>query len=135
MYKRRARILFLDPGSGRCARLARDWARELGAEWIEPGAAALGGSGGEAPGDPCPAWSTMDPAGWDLVVVLGRGPAGIPVTGVRHKRWDLEGACPPPDGGEGELPEACRALLRDRVEGLLGGFRMKAREDASEASE
>jgi len=146
MYKRRGRILFLDPGNGSRARIAQAWAGALGSNWIEAEAAAL------APGwsdpstrsvmaeagvavetAPCLSWEEARNGAWDLVVPLDPG-AGVDwpglLRGVRAKHWDLAGVCPAgAPGSELDLLRACRDALRDRVEGLLGGFRMKARED------
>ncbi|HKJ88352.1 MAG TPA: hypothetical protein VKA48_07575, partial [Gammaproteobacteria bacterium] len=103
MYKRKARILFLDPGSGSLARMAAAWAQHLGGVWIEAGVAALAGKGGVSPfpfrdhdfPGPAPevtAWEDAEPGHWDLVVPMGvpGGPDwdGL-LAGVRHKRWDL----------------------------------------------
>lgn len=142
MYKRRARILFLDPGDGARAWLARYLAEQQGADWIEPAAAALFPEPwspataaalvklGLAPpaGSPVSAWSELAPEAWDLVVALGEGPEWTGhLGGIRHKVWRLE-ECFPVTGDPAALA-ACREELRARVEGLLGGFRMKARED------
>lgn len=146
MYKRRGRILFLDVGAGTRARMAQAWAAELGGWWVEVGAAALAGGepepvlaqvmgevGVAAETTPCTPWSKAREEGWDLVVPLdGEGREEWPARfhGLRAKPWHLAGACPAGDSGLGlaEL-RICREALRHRVEGLLGGFRMKARED------
>ena len=137
MYKRRARILFLDPGDGHRAWLARVLAEQLAADWIDPAAAALApgpldpGVGlllGEPGPAPVPAWSGLAGKDWDLVVALGEGADwDVHLAGVRYKLWQLEG-CPFSLDGEGAL-ESCREVLQAGVLGLLGGFRMKSRED------
>ncbi|HKJ71316.1 MAG TPA: hypothetical protein VKA55_06150 [Gammaproteobacteria bacterium] len=147
MYKRRGRILFLDGGTGTRARMAEAWARALGARWVEPAAASLhpGGridhglsavmaeSGVAVQTDPCRPWAEARDGRWDLVVSLEAGEGedweGL-LEGVRCKRWRLDGLCPGGDGEDHrEALRVCRDVVRDRVDGLLGGFRMKARED------
>ena len=141
MFKRKGRILFLDPGDGTRARMAEGWARELGARWLETGCAVLGEgcpepalvrvmaeAGAAARDEPCPLWDPGTADRWDLVVLLAvdreEVPAGL--GGARLKRWDM-GAV----GAGSKSPDlrACREVLRDRVSGLVGGFRLKARED------
>lgn len=150
MYKRRGRVLFLDGGAGTRARMAQAWAAELGGRWVEAGAAASG-TGVPAPDlarvmgevgvpvetDPCVPWSQVRDEGWDLVVPLdaeGRDDWPARFHGLRVKPWHLAGACPAGDSGLGlaEL-RTCREALRHLAQGLLGGFRMKAREDDNQA--
>ncbi|MEF8793975.1 hypothetical protein [Thiohalorhabdus sp.] len=150
MYKRPARILFIDPGEGARARIAQAWARELGTRWVEAGAAAM--VAGESQPDltrvldervvsgdtgPCPNWTQALEASWDLVVLLDfKGSEDLParIRGVRVKSWNLADSCPAgADGSAIEAMDLCRDALRERVEGLLGGFRMKAREDDNQA--
>lgn len=145
MFKRRGRILFLDPGSGARARMAEAWAAALGGEWVAPEAAAMrpgpvpaqvaavmAEAGVAVASGVCPAWAEVNGADRDLVVPLELGTgedwAAI-LDGARAKRWELAGVCP----GDGAAPDpdalrVCRDALRERVSGLLGGFRMKARE-------
>lgn len=150
MFKRRGRVLFLDMGAGTRAQMAQAWATELGGQWVEAGAAALGPGvpepvlarvmgevGVTAETAPCTSWPQAREDGWDLVVLLEaqrekEWPARF--QGLRVKPWHLAGACPAGDTGLGlaEL-RLCREALRQRVEGLLGGFRLKAREDDNQA--
>lgn len=145
MFKRRGRILFLDAGAGTRAAMARAWASELGGLWVEAEAGTLGKGVPDA-GMPvvmaerevvahtgCLPWERAREMAWDLVIPLDLGTGedwpGI-LAGFRCKRWDLTGTCP---AGDADLPLAalrvCRDEVRNRVAGLLGGFRMKARED------
>ena len=120
MFKRRARIVFLDPGDGAVARQACTEAVRQGGAWVEPAAAALQPAAGEA----AAAWTDVAATDWDLVVavdVAGNADWATQLPGRRVKVWDMADE---PD------PEA--AIPR-RVAGLLGGFRMKAREDADGA--
>jgi hypothetical protein len=148
MYKRRARILFLDPGYGVRAWLARSLVEQRGAAWIEPAAAALFPETGPAPvasnlsglgpatpgGSRIPPWSERSAEAWDLVVALGEDTEWAShLAGVRHKVWKLE-RCALATEDAVDL-ECCREELRARVEGLLGGFRMKAREDGAPEGE
>ena len=149
MYKRRGRILFLDPGSGSRARMAEAWALALGGEWIEPQAAALRPGplhpqlaavmaevGVTVATATCPPWADLQAVPRDLVVPLDLGTGedwSAILNGARAKRWALAGVCPP---GDAETAPAalrvCRDGLRERVSGILGGFRMKAREADSQ---
>ena len=150
MFKRKGRVLFLDPGAGTRARMAQAWARELGGGWVEPAAAALetgvpdpdlvpvmAEAGVSAEAAPCPAWEAVRGQDWDLVVPLDSGGGqdwAALLQGARSKRWELGGLCPPGHEAAGtEALRTCRQALKERVDGLLGGFRMKAREDDSAA--
>lgn len=151
MYKRRAKVLFLDVGAGSRARMAQAWAQGLGGRWVEAGAAALADGDWEpalaevmaevgvtAEMASCPSWARAREQEWDLVVILdaeGRGNWPQRLEGLRVKPWELAGACPAGDSGASMADlRSCRDALRDRVDGLLGGFRMKAREDDKEAT-
>jgi hypothetical protein len=119
MFKRRARIVFLDPGDGAEARQACAEAARQGGDWVEPAAAALQPAAAGA----VAAWTEVAAADWDLVVAVdaaGDADWAALLPGRRVKVWDL-GDCPDPAA---EIPR--------RVAGLLGGFRMKAREDAAD---
>ncbi|KPV40417.1 hypothetical protein AN478_06375 [Thiohalorhabdus denitrificans] len=142
MFKRKARILFLDPGQGALARVAAAWAAHVGTRWVEAGAGALGerddempdGEDVPGPGPEVVSWSGVDPREWDLIVplVVDRKVdwEGY-LSGLRQKRWDLVAECGRGPSGEAPDPQACHEALRHRAEGLVGGFRMKAREDQS----
>ncbi|MFA9460773.1 hypothetical protein [Thiohalorhabdus methylotrophus] len=147
MYKRKGRILFLDPERGELSGMAAAWAGYLGDGWVEAGAAAWEAEPPspkrllppDLPGplpEPVP-WSSTEAAAWDLVVALA-GPecpdwTGL-LSGYRHKVWRLGGECG--RNGSGAVDTAaCSQELRRRVLGLVGGFRMKAREDAGPGAE
>jgi hypothetical protein len=123
MYKRRLRVVFAEVGSGSRARRAAIWAGELGGDWLAPEAVALSGEDSAA--------GTAPQA--DLVVLLVAEDTDRPaerVGGIRLKRWPLGADCADPGGPE--PGERCDERIRRRVAGLLGGLRMKAREDAGE---
>ncbi|MFP4616370.1 MAG: hypothetical protein ACLFRB_10900, partial [Thiohalorhabdus sp.] len=142
MFKRKARILFLDPGQGALARAAAAWAAHIGSQWVEAGAGALGeradvmadGEGVPGPAPGVVPWSWVDPRDWDLIVPLVMDREvdweGC-LSGLRHKRWDLAAECGRKSSGEPPDPRACHQALRRRTEGLVGGLRMKAREHQS----
>lgn len=149
MFKRRARILFLDPGTGTRARMAEAWCLALGEGWVEPHLACLregapdpglvevmAERGASARADPVPSWSEQRGAGWDLVVPfeLGTGEDWEAIlAGARAKHWDLTRDCPATPGREAPVAlRRCRDGLRGWVDGLVGGFRLKAREDAGD---
>lgn len=106
MYKRRARVLFIDAQDAGLARRAVQLAARHGGEWVEARASTRAGADAAAL-----AWA-------DLVVELGPGlgePPPVPV-GTRAVCWPV-GA-----GDEGE-PESLEA----RVRGMIGGMRLLAR--------
>jgi hypothetical protein len=129
--------------------MAEAWCLTLGGDWVEPHLACLRqGSpdpglvavmaerGADARAEPVPSWSEQRQARWDLVVPfeLGTGEDwGAILEGVRAKHWDLTRDCPAAPGREAPLAlRRCRDGLRERVDGLVGGFRLKAREDAGD---
>jgi hypothetical protein len=145
VFKRRGRILFLDPGDGTRARMAEAWALALGGDWVEPQPACVRAATPDprlvavmaernvpARAEGCPVWGDLREHPWDLVVPMevGTGEDWPALLGpVRAKYWDLRASCGPTAGGR--VPAdlgVCRDVLRDRVSGLVGGFRMKARE-------
>jgi len=99
-FKRKARVLFLDSGSGMAVRAAA-LAGEMAAAWLE-------GKGASLPVDD----SLLEWA--DLVVTLDGG---------------AERCCPPlPQHGQRRhYPAADEAVLRERIAGMVGGLKMLAR--------
>lgn len=134
MYKRRARVLFLEePGLG-LAQIAAAWASHLAAEWMEARAGAWGprgSSGAEtaiaASGLVLPAWVVPEASlSWaDLLVPLTPGAAtrcARPPAGVQVKVWSIA----VPDAADAAGWHDLAAQLRSRVEGMAGGMRMLA---------
>jgi len=109
MYKRKARILFVDrhaPAAALAARLAN----ELGADWLEGRHATPASAAGHMP------WADLlvhfDP---DLPARLATPPKTL-----RLKHWPLAADPAQPD-------TALAAELRERIRGMVGGMRMLAR--------
>lgn len=96
-YKRKARVLFLDGGSG-LAGCAAAIALELGGPWLEGKGSPL------PPDDALLAWA-------DLVVTLDEA---------------SERECPalPGHGQRRHYPAGDEVALRERVSGMVGGMRM-----------
>lgn len=106
MYKRRARIIFCSIRRVGLASKARQLAVELGAQWLEADAATT--------------IELLRPEQlqWaDLVVTLGTDRAislELP-SHVRHSHW--------------QMATADDDILRERIEGMIGGLRMLSRLD------
>jgi hypothetical protein len=99
-FKRKARILFLDGGSGMAARAAA-LVGEMADAWLEGKGASL----------PVDGW-LLDWA--DLVVTLD---------------GEAERRCPPlpRHGQRRHYPAADEAALRERIAGMVGGLKLLAR--------
>jgi hypothetical protein len=99
-YKRKARVLFLDGGSG-MAGVAAAIAGEVGGPWLEGLAASL------PPDGALLEWA-------DLVVTLDE---------------DAERGCPalPGQVQRRHYPVGDEAALRERISGMVGGMRMMGR--------
>jgi hypothetical protein len=130
--------------------MAEAWCLALGGDWVEPHVARLRNGapdpdlvavmaerGTPAQAEAVPPWTAQREGGWDLVVPLELGTGEdweAMLEGRRAKFWDLTADCPPMPGREAPVDlRRCRDGLRDRVDGLVGGFRLKAREDAGDA--
>lgn len=129
MYKRRARVLFVEARPRGLAQTAVMWARQLAQEWVEPRAAAWGvDASGEAPAPGVEHLWPVDAAllAWaDLVVPLSadaQARCQVPA-GTRLKPWLLE----LPEEPDAAAWAAASEQLRARVAGLAGGMRMLAR--------
>jgi len=117
MYKRPARILFVEAAPARRAGLAVDAAHRLGRGWLQGRAACLG----EACGAACPPLDEPALAWADLVVTFD-APADRACAGraKRCKHWSVDAA----------------AAIDKEVASMVGGLRMLARSDpAAEAQE
>jgi hypothetical protein len=110
VYKRRARILFLTCGDPARAERACVFASDRGRDWLEARGAAL--------------LDTADMAWADLVIALDEECVVNLRRGAARpwKHWAL-----PTEAG------AADAELLRRIDGLLGGMRLLARSDGSEA--
>lgn len=134
MYKRRARVVFVDSTGRAAAPIAAALARKRGAEWLEARAAAI------TPSNPPPSLASclgvLDAAGlgiepltaslkhWaDLIVYFEPQLADTleprPAT-ARLKHWPVQADIGTPDT---TLVEELAA----RVDGMIGGMRMLAR--------
>ncbi|MEL5848446.1 MAG: hypothetical protein U7M05_03675 [Candidatus Igneacidithiobacillus chanchocoensis] len=103
MYKRRARVVFLHEQCPEIADRAVVWSKQHGSEWLE-------------------AQHEYQDREWpDLLILLdGRAPDKLdPPAHTRVKSWPL--------GADWE------SELEKRVLGMIGGFRLLARLDASKA--
>ena len=150
MYQRKARILFLCTGNSCRSQMAEGWANHLGGEWLEAISAGI-----EAHGKNPRAIAVMREAGVDIsrqestrvtsemlaqadlvVTVCGHADEHCPVLppGVQKKHWPLEDPAKA-TGTEEQIMAKFRATrdeIRSRVEGLIGGLKMMARNDSKE---
>lgn len=106
MYKRRARLAFASSSTALAERVA-EIARARGDDWLEAGFCPVGAA----------------PSGCDLLVTLDAAALearpDLP-SGCRHVHWP----CPPSPTDDD---------IAARVDGLVGGMRLLARLDGSEA--
>ncbi len=151
MYKRKVKVLFLCTGNSCRSQMAEGWANHLGGDWLEAQSAGI-----EAHGKNPRAIAVMRDAGVDIesqestrvtpemiawadlvVTVCGHADEHCPVlpAGVQKKHWPLSDPAKA-TGSEDEVMAVFRATrdeVRSRVEGLIGGLKMMARSDGSDA--
>lgn len=135
MYKRRARVLFVEVPAAGLAQLAAAWAVPLAEEWIEaraatppdmpsPAARAIMAELGLPP--PARVDAHTDAFGWaDLLVPLTEQAAALceaPPAGVRVKHWIMV----EPGAQDVDRWREVAEHLRARVAGMAGGMRMLA---------
>ena len=118
-YKRRARVVFLSGLHPAPANLAAHYAQKLGGEWLEAQAAVLPDVVGDVPvlNDRMLAWA-------DLLVTLDAAAyAAKPVLrpGMQHRHYPIE---PIPPASDKAAWQALAAMVRHRVEGMIGGMRL-----------
>ena len=134
MYKRRARVLFLENGDGTRVRWAEALVARTASAWLIPVAAARGPGrpdtrlgwvaserGVRVSLAPCEGEPQELARQCDLVVALTMDPDGLPsrLAGCPLKAW--------PSVGRGATLADLRALgdeLEARLRGLAGGFRL-----------
>ncbi|HET9113539.1 MAG TPA: hypothetical protein VFN66_06685 [Burkholderiales bacterium] len=127
-YKRTARILFLSGLHPASASLAAHYGNRLGAEWLTARAAVLPGINGEV-GE-----LDRDALEWaDLLVTLdapalAARPALRP--GLQHRHYPFE---PVPTPADKAAWNDFARQVRERIEGMIGGFRLL--ENASNAAD
>ncbi len=149
MYKRCARILFVDTDRLSCSLMAWAWSRQLGADRIEARTADIGLQAvnpaiqtvmrevGIDITDVHSPRLTSDMLAWaDLVVTISgsdskTAPAPLP-PGVQGKLWRLGNAGATPDL---ETWRRLRDTIRDRIESMIGGMNMLKRMDQDEPAE
>ena len=150
MYKRKARVLFLCTGNSCRSQMAQGWANHLGNEWLEAASAGI-----EAHGQNPRAIAVMREAGVDIshqestrvtpqmltwadlvVTVCGHADEHCPVLppGVQKKHWPLEDPAKAAGTEEQIMAQfrATRDEIKNRVEGMIGGFKLLARGDNQE---
>lgn len=142
-YKRRARILFVCRDNGASSRMAEAFANALGGDVMEARSAGIAPmildprviscmaeAGIEVQGRPATALDSELLAWADLVVTLDE-PAERNCPPVPHGAQRRFFPFPAPAAGTGRA--ACAELrdrIRARVEGMIGGLRMMARDRA-----
>ena len=143
----KARILFLCTGNSCRSQMAEGWTNILGSDWVEATSAGI-----EAHGKNPRAIAVMREAGVDIsrqestrvtpamleqadlvVTVCGHADEHCPVLppGVQKKHWPLEDPAKA-TGSEDEIMARFRTTrdeIKSRVEGLIGGLNMMARND------
>ncbi len=151
MYKRKVKVLFLCTGNSCRSQMAEGWANHLGGDWLEAQSAGI-----EAHGKNPRAIAVMHEAGVDIarqestrvtpemiawadlvVTVCGHADEHCPVlpAGVQKKHWPLSDPAKA-TGTQDEIMTVFRATrdeVKSRVEGLIGGLKMMARSDGSDA--
>ncbi|MHB8744122.1 MAG: arsenate reductase (thioredoxin) [Sulfuricaulis sp.] len=149
MYKRKARILFLCTGNSCRSQMAQGWANDLGREWLEARSAGI-----EAHGQNPRAVAVMREARVDIsqqestrvtpemlewadlvVTVCGHADEHCPALppGVQKKHWPLKDPARA-RGTDAEIMQVFRTTrdeIRNRVEGMIGGIKLLARQDAN----
>lgn len=143
MYKRAARILFVESAPATRARLAEAAAKRIGDSWLEGRAASLdvrdsstpvGETGLRVSADGVYPPLSCDLLEWaDLVVLLDAAcerycAAFSP--GRRRKRWFLSAR-----ERTDPVDEGAAAEIEARVASMVGGLRMLARSDAADDEE
>jgi arsenate reductase len=152
MYQRKLKILFLCTGNSCRSQMAEGWANHLGGDRVEAMSAGI-----EAHGKNPRAIAVMREAGVDIshqestrvmpemlaqadlvVTVCGHADEHCPVLppGVQKKHWPLEDPAKAA-GTEDEIMAKFRATrdeVKSRVEGLIGGLKMMARDNRQEKS-
>ncbi len=145
MYKRRARVLFLETGAGATALMAMGWARHLGGDWLEVrcagfklyganphAAASMLTAGVDISRHECTHCSDALLEWADLVVILGgEVPTQCPPmpAGTQKKHWDLVDPARI-SGSEEQVMAAYLSAceqIRAHVASMIGGMRMLAR--------
>ena len=139
MYKRAARVLFLEAGDGTRARCAQALAPRGGGGWLMAATATVDGGrpdtrlaplaarrGVGVDLRPCPLLCPERVSGCDLVVLLEREEGEVSRGEIQRplKAWPLQGSAQPATVAD---LERLADHLEARLRGMAGGLRMLAR--------